>query len=197
MDRKRLLVAFAVVAVALASVIALLVTGEAVPLRSFEDPAGDPAVEEGKKPPTDTTLADIRNAEVTDDGDEIVLETQLGTTVPKEVDEGSFGLRWEIYEGGDSTYLITANLDVGPNASIIGEQTGYGASTLDETLPGSLEVVGDRIAIRIDPDGIPEFPDEFEWVVTTTLDGDQGDPQSARAEDRAPDQGYGEYPVEG
>jgi hypothetical protein len=194
-DRKKLAVVAGVIAVALASIIVLLVTGEAEPVRTFEDPGGDAAVEEGDKPPADTTLADIRSAEVRSEGDEVVFAAQLGGTVPKEIEEGSFGLRWEVYEGGDSTFLITANLDVGPNASIIGEQNGYGASTLDERLPGSLEIEGDTIEIRLSPDEIPDFPDEFAWLLLTSLDGDQGDPQSARAEDRAPDQGFGEYPA--
>jgi hypothetical protein len=195
MDRKKLAVVFAVVAVALASIIVLLVTGEAEPVRTFEDPGGDAVLEEGDKPPTDTTLADIRSAEVRSEGDEIVFAAKLGGDVPNEVAEGSFGLRWEVYEGGDSTFLITANLDVGPNASIIGEQNGYGASTLDEQLPGGLEIEGDTIEIRLNPSEVPDFPEEFGWLLQTSLDGDQGDPQSARAEDRAPDQGFGEYPA--
>ncbi len=195
MDRKKLAVVAAVVAIALVSIIALLVTGEAEPVRTFEDPGGDAAVEEGDKPPADTTLADIRSAEVRSEGDEVVFVAKLGGEVPNKVDEGSFGLRWEVYEGGDSTFLITANLDVGPSASIIGEQNGYGASTLDEQLPGSLEIEGDTIEIHLRASEIPDFPGEFAWLLQTSLDGDQGDPQSARAEDRAPDQGFGEYPA--
>lgn len=194
MDRKRLFVILTVVAVAVASIVVLLVTGEAEPVRTFEDPGGDARVEEGDKPPTDTTLADIRSVEVRSEDDLVVFEAKLGAAVPKRVPGGGFGLRWEIYEEGDSTFLITANLDVGPNASILGEQNGYGASTIDERLPGTLEISGDTIAIRVRTDEVPDFPDEFGWVLLTSLDGDQGDPQSALAEDRAPDSGFGEYP---
>lgn len=196
MDRKRLAVVFAVVAIAIASIVVLLVTGEAEPVDTFADPAGDAAVGEGEKPPTDTTLADIQSAEVSDDGDEIVFEAKLGAEIPNRLRDGAFGVRWEIYEGGDSTFLVTASLDVGPTASVIGEQNGYGASTIDEQLPGSIEISGDTISIRLRPDEIPDFPDEFGWLLQTSLDGDQGDPQSARAEDKAPDDGFGEYPAD-
>jgi hypothetical protein len=195
-DRKRFALVAAVVVAALAAIVVLLFTGGAEPVPTFEDLSGDANVEEGKNPPGDTSLADILRAAVTEDGGDIVFEAQLGATVPNEVEEGSFGLRWEVHEQGDSTFLITANLDVGPTASIIGEQNGYGASTLDETLPGNLEVDGDTITIRIQPSDIPDFPDEFAWVLQSSLDGDQGDPTSARAEDRAPDSGFGEYPVD-
>ena len=195
MDRKRLYVVLAVVLVAVASVVVLLFTGEAEPVRSFEDPGGDALVEEGKNPPTDVTLADVTAAEVREEDGEIVFEVKLGGTVPDKVADGAFGLRWEVYEEGESTFLVTLNLDIGPNAYIVGERTDFGASTLDESFPGSLEVAGDTISIRVRPDDVPKFPDEFGWLVQTSLDGDQSDPQSARAEDRAPDQGLGEYPA--
>ncbi len=187
---------FAVVAVAIASVVVLLLTGEAEPVGEFSDPTGDVVVGEGKNPPADSTLADIRTAEVRQEGDEIVFEATLGAAVPNRFPDGTFGLRWEVYEGGDSTFLITANLDVGPNASIIGEQNGYGASTIDEKLPGNLEIDGDTIAIRLQADQVPDFPDEFGWLLQTTVDGDQGDPRSATAEDKAPDNGFGEHPAD-
>ncbi|HYO61901.1 MAG TPA: hypothetical protein VEU29_08395 [Actinomycetota bacterium] len=195
MDRKRLYVVLAVVLTAVASVVVLLFTGEAEPVRTFDDPGGDALVGEGKNPPVDLTLADIKSAEVREEDGEIVFEAKLAGQVPDEVTDGAFGIRWEVYEDGDSTYLITANLDVGPNASIVGERTDFGGSTLDESFPGSLEIAGDAIAIRLRAEDVPRFPDEFGWVVQTSLDGDQGDPKSARAEDRAPDQGLGEYPA--
>lgn len=194
MDRKRLYVVLAVVVAAVASVVVLLMTGEAGPVRTFEDPGGDAVVGEGAKPPADTALADIKTAEVSEDGGEIVFEVQLGAPVPDELPDGSFGLRWEIHEDGDSTFLITASLDVGPNASIVGQRNRYGASTLEESFPGSLEIEEDTITIRVDPGEIEDFPDEFAWLLKTSLDGDQGDPQSAQAEDQAPDSGLGEYP---
>ena len=185
----------AVVAAAVIAIVVLLVTGEAVPVRTFDDPAGDTAFDDGQDPPDDTTLADIISAEVRSEGDEIVFEAKLGAPIPDEVPEGSLGLRWEVYEQGDSTFLITANLDVGPNASIIGEKNNYGATTLEEDMPGSLSVDGDKFTIRLEAGEIPDFPDKFAWLLLTSLDGDRGDPQSGRAEDRAPDQGFGEYPA--
>jgi hypothetical protein len=195
-DRKRVYVVLAVVVVAIASIVVLLFTGEAQPVRQFEDASGDALVEEGDNPPTDLTLADVRSAEVREEDGEIVFEAQLGGPIPDRLRDGAFGLRWEVYEGGDSTFLVTANLDVGPNASIFAEQGNFGGSTIDETFPGSLEVVDDRISIRLDPGEVEGFPSEFAWLLKTSLDGDQGDAQSARAEDRAPDQGFGEYPAD-
>ncbi len=197
MDRKRLYVVLAVVAVAIASIVVLLFTGEAEPVRTFEDVAGDVVVGEGDNAPTDTTLADVRSAEVHEEDGQIVFEARLGTPIPERLRDAAFSLRWEVYEGGDSTFLITANLDVGPNASILQEQGDFGGNTLDETFPGSLEVAGDTISIRLDAGEVPDFPSEFAWLLQTSLDGDQGDAQSARAEDRAPDQGFGEYPADG
>lgn len=194
MDRKRLYVVLGVVIAAVASIVVLLMTGSAEPVPTFEDPGGDARVGEGDNPPTDTTLADIKTAEVREEDGEIVFEVKLGTPIPNELP--GFGLRWEVHEEGDSTFLITANLDVGPNASIVGERTNYGAGTLDESFPGSLEVNGDTMVIRLDPSEVPKFPDEFAWLLKTSLDGDQGDPDSARAEDQAPDSGLGEYPAD-
>lgn len=186
----------AVVGVAIASVVILLVTGEPEPVGSFGDPADDVVVGEGKKPPLDTALADIRSAEVTKEGNEVVFEAQLGAPVPKKVPDGAFGLRWEVYEGEDTTFLITSSLDVGPNASIVGQQNSFGASTIEEEFPGSLEIEGDTIAIRLRTADIPDFPKEFSWLLQTTLDGNQGDPTSATAEDKSPDNGFGEYPTD-
>ncbi len=195
MDRRRLAVVAAVVAAALAAIVVLLVTGEADPVRTFEDRAGDAAFDEGENPPTDTTLADIRTAEVRAEGGEVVFEARLAGPIPNELPDGSLDLRWEVYEGGDSTFLITANLDVGPIATIIGERNRFGASTLEDDFPGSLTLEGDALSIRLETDEIPDFPDEFAWLLHTSLDADQGDPESARAEDRAPDEGFGEYPA--
>ena len=196
MDRKRLYIVLVVVLAAVASIVVLLFTGEAEPVRAFEDPTGDAIVEEGDKPPTDLTLADITSAEVREEDGQIVFEAKLGGEIPSKLQDGAFGLRWEVYEEGDSTFLVTADLDVGPNASIVAEQSNFGGSTLDESFPGSLEVSGDTISIRLDGGEVPDFPAEFAWLLQTSLDGDQGDPQSARAEDRAPDQGFGEYPTD-
>lgn len=197
MDRKRLYIVLAVVLVAVASVVVLLFTGEAEPVRTFEDPGGDALVAEGDNPPADVTLADIKSAEVLEEDGEIVFRAQLGGPIPDKLSDGAFGIRWEVYEDDDNTFLITASLDVGPNASLVGVRTGGGGSTLDESFPGSLEIDGDTIAIRLRPGDVPQFPDRFAWLLQTSLDGDQGDPQSARAEDRAPDQGFGEYPAGG
>ncbi len=196
MDRKRLYAVLAVVLVALASIVVLLFTGEAEPVRTFEDPGGDVVVGAGEKAPTDLTLADVRSAEVREEDGAVVFEARLGGPIPDKLPDAAFGLRWEVYEGGDSTFLITANLDVGPNASIIAEQGTYGGSTIDESFPGSLEVVDDRIVIRLDGGEVAGFPAEFAWLLKTSMDGDQGNPQSARAEDRAPDEGFGEYPAD-
>lgn len=196
MDRKKLFVVLTVVVVAIASIVILLVTGEPEPVRSFDDPGGDVVVGEGKKPPIDTTLADIKSADVTEDGDEVVFRAQLGGPVPNRLPDASFGLRWEVYEDGDSTFLVTSSLDIGPNASIVGERNDYGASTIEEQFPGSLEIDGDTISIRLRTEDIPDFPEEFGWLLQTTLDGNQGDPKSATAQDKSPDNGFGEFPVD-
>ena len=172
-----------------------LVTGggkSAVQRGAFEDPANDQTVGQGSAPPLQLELGDILFADVRHEGDEILFEARLGAPIPKRIKGGALDLRWDISEHGLDTWILSANLDVGPNASIVSQESDYGASSFLDTLPGRVELQGDRFLIWLDPSEIPGWPQAFGWRLQATLDGKPGDPSSALAKDLAPDTGAGE-----
>lgn len=153
------------------------------------EPTGDVVVGEGADPPSETDLADVVEASVRRAGSKIVFRAEMATRIPPRVKGGGMAWRWDIYEAGVGTWILSANLDVGPIASLTSTQTNYGSSTFDDTLPGSLRFEGDTIIITLRPDELEDWPDDFEWSLGTTLDGAQGDPRSALATDAVPDEG--------
>jgi hypothetical protein len=189
MNNRQMAAAAGVAAVFVAVIVVLLATGGEDTEESFDDPLGDVAVAEGSATGEDLTLADILHAEAHTEDGEVVFEARLGRTIPEESTDQDLDLRWEVAEGGDSTWFVFANLDFGPNAYIVSEKTDYGSSTIDKTFPGSVEVRGDILEIRLTAGEIPGFPTSFEWHLETTLTGD------AIGTDRAPDEGAGQ--VEG
>ena len=205
MNRKQLAIVFSIVGLALAAVIVLLVTGAPpqgpVPgadgVSEANDPAGDVTITQGGDAPTEIALADIVAAHVYEADGELSFEVQLGQQVPRRVRGGSLDLRWEVKESGNTTWLLTANFDVGPNASLLTQIEGssYGSSTFDGSFPGAISVDGDRVVITLRPADLPgdapPFPESFTWTLSTSLDAAAGDPASALAQDRAPDAGEG------
>ena len=181
-------IAFALVAAAVIAAIALLVTGGGQ--GGSDDPTGDVAIGEGGQPPADTSIADVQRATVRREGAEIVFEVRMASDVPTELPKQSMTWRWELYEGGQLTWLVSANVDLGPNVSVLATQTEYQASTVDESLPGRIDVEGSTVTVRIEPDQIDGFPAGFDWLVKTSLDGSRAAAKSAVAEDLAPDGGY-------
>lgn len=192
MNRKQLAAVFAAVAVAVVAVVVLLVTGGDDGPKLLPENAGDVTTLEGPKAPVDTALADIEFAEVRRDGDEVTFEARLGADIPKKLKGMTFDLRWDI-EGPDfGQFILSGNLDVGPNVSLVGIKNNLGTSTLDDTLQGTSEIEGNVWTITLQAGEIHDFPDKFKWKLTTSLDGKPGDPTSGRAEDTAPDRGMGE-----
>jgi hypothetical protein len=179
-----------VVAVIAAAVV-LLVSGGAEPPSNFDDPTGDVSVAEGSKPPDDTALADIVKADVVRDGDDLVFQATMNADVPQRVKGGAMSWRWDVFVNGTSEWIVSANLDIGPNASLTSTQTNYGSSTFDKTLPGDLDIDGRTLTVTFRPGEVDGFPDDFTWSLGTSLDGAQGDAESALATDTAPDQGQG------
>jgi hypothetical protein len=159
--------------------IVLLVSGGTDAPSKFHDPSGDVAIADGDHPPRDTTLADVVEADVSRDGDELVFRAVMSDDIPARVQNGSLAWRWDVYVGGTGAWILSADLDVGANASLTSTETNYGSGTIDDTLPGDIEVDGKT------------FPDDFTWTLGTTLDGDRGNPTSALATDTAPDEGRG------
>ena len=195
MNRKQLLIVFIIVAIVLAAIIVLLVTGGATPEGSTEDASGDVVVSEGDSPPEDVELADIVDAQVTEEGDQIVFEATMATEVPDDLGTNGMDWKWEVFEGGAVTWIVSANLDVGENATVFSPESGTTFSTIDDGLPGELSIEGPTIRLALETAEIEGFPTDFTWKLTTKLDGAKGEAGSATADDFAPDRGFGEFPL--
>lgn len=195
MNRKQLLIVFVIVAVVLAVIIVLLVTGGATPEGSTEDASGDVVVSEGDNPPEDIELADIVDAQVTEESGQFVFEATMATEVPDDLGTNGMDWKWEVSEGGAVTWIVSANLDVGENATVFSTESGTTFSTIDDGLPGELTIEGATVRLALDPAEIEGFPSTFTWQLTTKLDGAKGEAGSATADDFAPDRGFGEFPL--
>lgn len=174
-----------------AIVIVVIILNSGGPTGGPDDPSDDVAVGGGEGPPEDATLADIARAEVRRDGDRIVFEATMTKEVPEKVPGGSLEFRWDISEDGDETWIVTANVSSQLSAAVISQNTGYGSSTIDDTMPGSVAVEGATVTVTLRSGRIDAFPPSFDWMLKTTLDGDFADPASAVATDSAPDSGPG------
>lgn len=196
MNNKQLAIAAAVVGAVLTVIIVLLVTGGPPTEELARDEENDVTVSNGPAPPKDLALADVRSTRVYAQDDEIVFEAVMPVDIPKSLDNQTMSWRWEILEGGSETWIVSANISVGgPIASVLSTQTGYGASTNDNTLPGEVERSGSTLMIRLRPSEIERFPSQFTWRLETSLDGNRGNANSALAGDTAPRSGLGEYPA--
>ena len=120
------------------------------------------------------------------------FEARLGAPIPKRMRGQSFDLRWDIEANDPGKFILSANLDVGANVALVGATTNnnFGSSTLDDSFPGKFEIQGNTWTITINADKVPNWPEEFTWKLSTSLDGSPGDPKSGRAEDHAPDIGF-------
>lgn len=189
MNNKNLWVAIAIVG-AIAVVVLVLTTGGPSG-GGPADPSGDVSVSDGDSAPTDTTLADIVAASVTKDGEDLVFEAKLGDEIPRRIPNGSLELRWDISQDGDDTWIVSANLNVGPTAALTSQKTNYGSSTIDDSMPGSIEIDGDTLIVVVKAAEVDDFPTLFNWTLKSTLDADRADPSSGVASDTAPDSGLG------
>lgn len=160
------------------------------------DSTDDVQVEPGPDAPSDATPADIAEASVTSEGDELVFVAEMATDIPERIPDGSLEFRWDVIEGGDETWIVSGAVgNDRPTAALTSPDSGYGSSTIDDTMPGTIEVEGTTLTIRFDRSKVKGFPSDFEWRLATTLDAKRIDPQSGVARDRAPDSGNGK--VEG
>jgi hypothetical protein len=197
MSNKQLAVAAAAVGIVLAVIIVLLVTGGPPTNVIAQDPANDVQVSQGPAPPAEVSLADVRSARVFSEQGQVVFEAEMGSEIPKALDGQTMSWRWVILEAGTETWTVTADVSVvEPVARVLGQQVNYGASTIDDTLPGEVEREGNTIRIRLSAGEIDRFPRSFSWRLETTLDGDRRDPGSANATDTAPASGLGEFAPE-
>lgn len=195
MTTRQLAIAAGLVAIVIGGLVVLLVTGGTGPGEEAKDPSGDVEIEEGPKAPSQTDLADVEKARVYLHASQIVFEAQMAAPIPRSLKGETMEWRWEIFEGGDETWLVSAHISVGePVAALTAQQSNYASSTIDDKLPGGIDHQGNTIFVRLDQPGLKRFPKEFTWRLTTTLDGDRSDPSSGVATDTAPATGLGEYP---
>lgn len=184
----------AVVAAAIAAVLALVVIllvsgGTNEPDVARGDASQDVAVGEGANPPTEVGLADIVSAEVTQGGSSLVFEARTAVQLPKKMPDGALVFRWEILEGATTTWIVNAEIGDGNRVSILDQAGGFGASTVDETFPGSITVSSNVLRVELRTEELTGWPGTFDWVLKTSLDADRGDGASALATDSAPDGG--------
>jgi hypothetical protein len=177
--------------VAVIVVIVVILAGGGSPTSDQSDAADDVTITDGTGEPGEATLADITEASVRKDGDQIVFEVTVASDIPRRVRDGNLDFRWDVSEAGEDTWIVAANLNTGPTASVTSLRTDFGASTIDGTLPGSIELSGATLTITLDATKVDGFPTTFEWRLMSTLDGDPADPTSATATDSAPDSGVG------
>lgn len=177
------------VALAVLVAIVLLATGGNSNL-SAADESGDVEVSKGGGAPSELGIVDIREALVRAEGDDLVFEVTMEDRIPGKLRKEALAWRWELYEGGQMTWLLSANVDLGTNVSVVATQAGYQASTVDESLPGEVEIAEETITVRLDRSEIRGMPARFDWLLKTTLDGDRTKATSAIAEDQAPDTGF-------
>jgi hypothetical protein len=193
MNRRTLGIVLGVLAVVITAVVLLLVSGGTTGPGEVGDGQGDAVQSAGDSPPRNPELADVVDVTVTRDGDEVVFSATLAGVLPERLDDGTVDYRWDVIEGGTSTWIVSADLNVGISASVLAQQGDFGASTQDETLPGSVEIDGETLTIRLQTSDIEDFPDSFEWTFRSTLDGDRSDPTSAVLEDLVPDSGTARF----
>jgi hypothetical protein len=133
--------------------------------------------------------ADLTAANVTRRGKTLSFEVSTAQPLPRQIGSGSLQIRFDLSSEGRPLWSLAAVLDDGLHATLFSQSTGFGASTRDGTLPGSVEVREERIIMDLDLTAI-ELPDEFGWHVTSSLVVDPG----GRFEDRLPDQGAESFP---
>lgn len=195
MSPRQLAIVSFLVAVVVGGLVVLLVTAEPPPGEESRDPAGDVDVGDGANPPQETDLADIRRARVYEKASQVVFEAQMGATIPGSIEGHTMEWRWEVFEEGTKTWLVSAHVSVGdPVAALTAQQTDHASSTIDGSFPGGLDHTGNTMFVRLNMSSVKRFPRDFTWRLITTLDADRQDPQSAVATDTAPAGGRGEYP---
>jgi hypothetical protein len=186
----RTLIVFGVVLAVVIAIIVLLVTGGGGLINSDNDDTGDVTLSDGPAAPEDTSVADISRVEVNSDNGELTFEVEMESDIPRRVKGGSLAWRWEIYEEGQMTWLVTANVDLGPTASLVATQRDYSSSTIDDTLPGNIKIEESTLRIQVRSNKLKGFPDTFDWLLKTSLDASRTKANSAIAEDQVPNSGY-------
>lgn len=159
------------------------------------DSSGDLSLVEGEQPrratalPVAASMADVVEADVRRDGSDLVFEVTTASSIPQELERSSLELRFDVSEDGRDTWIVSATVNVAVTAAVVSQVTDYGSSTIDGTLPGSVEVSGETLVIRLQPQDIEGFPETFDWTLSSNLVAFRDIAGSTRVEDRFPDEG--------
>ena len=188
MNRGRSLIILGVIAVAIGGVVWLFTGGSSSPV-AVTDPAGDVVIAQGPKPPKQPRVVDVTAASVRADGSTKIFEATVARSVPDSFPSAAASFRWELSEAGTLTWIVTAHVGIDATASMAATQLEHRSSTIDDSLPGQLEIEGRTIRIEVDSDRLEVFPDSFAWRLETELDGDRTKAPSALAKDVVPDEG--------
>ena len=156
---------------------------------SGKDEVRDVELTNGPNPPRDVAFVDLRSASVLIDGDEIVFEANVEGEIPGHLGRGNATWRWEIEEQSTVTWIVQANVNVEQSASILSTQVDFSGSTIAGDFPGELNMDEDTVQIVVQRDELDDFPETFEWVLLTEVDGDRAVTKSSLGSDRLPDGG--------
>lgn len=188
MNRGRSVLVLGIIIVLGAGVVWLL-SGGGGTSGSSNDRRGDVFVAKGPKPPTRTSLADLRTGSVSLEGGSAIFEATVDASIPQSLKEGAMTFRWEIKEGDRVTWIVTANVDVERTAAVAATQRDYQSSTIDQSLPGEMAVEDKTVSVTLETGDLEGFPNAFDWTLRTELDGDRTVAPSALATDSIPNEG--------
>jgi hypothetical protein len=138
------------------------------------------------------SIADLTSAQVINEGDEIVFTAEVAAPIPQPLRTSALELRWDLTGDDDSSWTVSAMVEREALAAVY-TASGYGAGTIDDTLPGSVEVNDKGVTVRLRTDEIEDFPEAFEWSLASTLRAFKNEVDSPRVEDRYPDEGSADF----
>lgn len=185
-----------VVVLAILAVVTVIVVVLLTGRETNTDPSGDLSYVRGSsarpREPNErlaASIADIVAAEITHSDGDYLFVAEVGGPIPRRLEEASLEVRWDLSTEDGSSWTISAVLEKRLEASVFSSTNGFGAGTVDGTLPGEVSKSINAVTIRLTPGVIEGFPDQFEWSLSTALIAFRDDPRSPRVEDRFPDMG--------
>lgn len=133
------------------------------------------------------SVADVTDAQVKREDDQLVFMAEVATGLPQPLKISALEFRWDLAGDDGSTWTVAATIDKTNQATVFSTE-GFGAGTVDDTLPGGVSVEGDVIEVRINTEEIPDFPTTFDWSLSTNLRAFRHETDSPRVQDTFPDE---------
>jgi hypothetical protein len=140
------------------------------------------------------SLGEVLEAEVTADGTEVIFSARMASPIPRQLDSSSVDWHWEVTGPSGDHWLVSASLNVALSAAVLAEDGSYSSTTIDESMPGSVDTDGAEMIVRLELPGLERFPKSFTWRLTTAAIGDRAEPEASRVEDSIPDEGAIDFP---